>query len=129
MHWTYEKLDENGKMKYLPAHDFDGKITGKIILGVALYFDENPEEARRLGWTKHIHHDAKEIREMVDFNPQTQNLLTSQKQIDEFTIEDTYDVIDKTEKQMEYEEIFEAVGLFTYERVVQIDDAGGVIAG
>ena len=37
MHWDYEKM-EDGKIKYLPAHDYDGKITGKIIIGIKFFF-------------------------------------------------------------------------------------------
>lgn len=130
MRWDYEKLDENGKMRYLPAHDFDGKITGKVIIGLKRYFDENPEEAHRLGWTKHIKYNFKEIEEKFpDYNPQTQNLFTTLKQIDEYTIEDEFHISDKSSEQMALEELMETMGLYTADRIVQIDDAGGVIVG
>ena len=106
MTWSYVKLDENGKRKGLPTNDFDRKVTGKVIYGVKQYFDENPEEAHRLGWIRCIHHSKKEIREIVgDWNPQTQNLIVTQKQIDEYTVEDTYHVMDKSEEQLLFEEM------------------------
>ena len=46
--WSYEKL-ENGKMKHCPVNDYDGSVTGHIVFGVAAWFDENPEERKRLG--------------------------------------------------------------------------------
>ena len=107
MTWSYEKLDEKtGKKKYLPMNDFDGKVTGKIVFGVKNYFDENPGEARRLGWIKHIHHTTKEIKELVgDWNRQTQTLMTTTRQVDEWTIEDQYHVVDKSEEQILFEEL------------------------
>ena len=106
MYWGYVKLDEHGKRKSPPMNDFDGKATGKIVFGVKNWLDENPEERKRLGWIKCIHHTKKEIREIVgDWNPQTQNLIVSQKQIDEYTVEDVYHVMDKSEEQLLFEEM------------------------
>lgn len=114
MTWSYEKLDETGKRKYLPTNDFDGKITGKIVFGVKNYFDENPGEARRLGWTKHIHHSKDEIKELVgEWNPRTQNLLVSVKQVDDWTVEDQYHVADKSEEQILFEELQSISGDFS----------------
>ena len=60
--WRYEKLNpETGKLELCPMNDLDGTETGKIILNVHAYFDENPDERIRLGWTKHIEHDAKDM--------------------------------------------------------------------
>ena len=105
MRWTYEKLDEEMKIKYCPTNDPDGKITGKIVMNVPAYFDENPEERIRLGWIKHIEHTEEEIKETVQYNPQTQYLIKYQKTIDEYTIEDAYNVIDKTEEMMLFEDM------------------------
>lgn len=99
--WEYEKLDENGKIKYCPINDYDGKITGHIVFGVKAWFDENPEERKRLGWVKHIHHDTKNI----EYNKRTQYLKRSTKQIDEYTVEDVYHVMDKSEEMMRLEEL------------------------
>jgi hypothetical protein len=97
--WSYEKLQEDGKIKsiHTNSNDFDGKITGHVVFGVKEWFDENPEEARRLGWIKHIHHY---IEKWVTYNKQTQYLMKSTKTIDEYTIEDVYHVMDKTEDMM-----------------------------
>ena len=99
--WEYEKLDENGKIKYCPINDYDGKITGHIVFGVKAWFDENPEERKRLGWVKHIHHDTKNI----EYNKRTQYLKRGTKQIDEYTVEDVYHVMDKSEEMMRLEEL------------------------
>ena len=99
--WTYEKLDENGKLNFIPLNDFDGKITGHIVYGVKEWFDENPEERIRLGWTKHIRHETKDI----EYNRQTQYLVSSQRQIDEYTVEDVWHIMDKSEEMMRMEEL------------------------
>ena len=99
--WEYEKLDENNKIKYLPMNDYDGKITGHIVFGVKAWMDENPEERKRLGWVKHIHHDTKDI----EYNKRTQYLKRSTKQIDEYTVEDVWYIMDKSEEMMRLEEL------------------------
>lgn len=108
MTWEYEKLDENYEVKTVSnwTNDLDGSITGRIVLNVKAWFDENPEEARRLGWTKHIKHTAEEIRELCPYNEQTQYLVTSVRQIDEWTVEDTYHALDKSEEMLRLEELF-----------------------
>lgn len=108
MTWEYEKLDENYEVKTVSnwTNDLDGSITGRIVLNVKAWFDENPEEARRLGWTKHIKHTAEEIRELCPYNEQTQYLVTSVRQIDEWTVEDTYHAMDKSEEMLRLEELF-----------------------
>lgn len=104
--WHYEKLDEEGNIKYCPTNDAKGEITGKYIIGLKEYFDENPEERKRLGWIKHIGHDSKD----VEYNKQTQYLMRSTKQIDDFTVEDEYEVFDKTEEMLLLEEMLDCVG-------------------
>ncbi len=99
--WYYEKLDENGKVKSAPVNDYDGKITGHIVFGVKAWFDENPEERKRLGWVKHIQHETKDI----EYNKRTQYLVPSIKQVDEYTIEDEYHIMDKSEEMMRLEEL------------------------
>lgn len=99
--WGYEKLDENGKIQYAPMNDFDGKVTGHIVFGVKAWFDENPEERKRLGWIKHLYKETKDI----EYNRRTQYLVKSVKQIDEYTIEDEYHIMDKSEEMMRLEEL------------------------
>lgn len=103
--WNYEKLDEDGNIKRCPANDLKGEITGKLIIGLQEYFDENPDERIRLGWIKHIRHDPKE----VEYNRQTQYLERGTRQIDEFTVEDEYYVFDKTEEMLLLEEMLDAL--------------------
>lgn len=101
--WHYEKLDEKGEIKQVTnyTNDADGKITGKYVMNVKAYFDENPEEYKRLGWTKRIKHDAKEI----EYNKQTQFVVKSTRQIDPYTVEDELHVLNKSEEQLAFEEM------------------------
>lgn len=102
MYWTYEKIDEELNIEKLPPHDLSGKITGKHIIGLKAYFDENPEERIRLGWIKHI----KQNQGDIDFDPQTQYVTVHQREVDDHTIIDEYIVRDKTEEMMLYEELY-----------------------
>lgn len=114
MTWTYEKINEDGTLEYLPMNDTDGSITGKIILGVKQWFDENPEEYKARGWIKHIQHSNEEIKEIVgEYNPQTQYITTSQNMIDEYTIEDSYNVGNKSEEMLLFEEMANTLGFGT----------------
>ena len=99
--WDYQKVDENGKIKWAPVNDYDGKITGHIVFGVKAWFDEHPEERKALGWIKHIRHDRKDIV----YNKRTQYLVPSIKNIDEYTVEDEYHIMDKSEEMMRLEEL------------------------
>lgn len=100
--YRYEKWDpEKLEMKYCPTDDKDGSVTGKFILNVPKYFDENPEERIRLGWIKHITHDNSD----VEYNKQTQFIVWTTKQIDPYTIEDEPHILDKSEDQLAFEEM------------------------
>lgn len=104
--WYYEHYNAKGNLVNVKSNDYDGKITGKIIFNVPAYFDENPEEARRLGYIKHITHSVKEIREMFpDIDQCTQCVVRSVRAIDEYTVEDVYHVIDKSEEMMLHAEL------------------------
>ena len=112
-YWQYEQLQEDGTIKIVGTNrnDFDAKITGKYVFGVKAYFDENPEEAHRLGWVKHIMHDTSK---WIAYNKQTQYLVRTTKTIDKYTYEDVYLIMDKTEDMMRAAE--EAVdGWTTYD--------------
>lgn len=97
---SYERLKENGKIEHPEANDFTGKYTGRIVFGVSEWLDENPEEARRLGWIKHITPDRKEI----EYNKQSQKLVKKTVNVDAYTVRDEFIVVDKTEKEMLMEE-------------------------
>ena len=118
-YWQYEKILDDGKIKVVTVNhnDFDGKITGHIVFGVKAWFDENPEERIRLGWTKHIKHNTK----FIEHNKQTQYLEKTVKIIDSLTVEDVYTVRDKTEEMMRRAE--EEAGDWMY---FQFDDETGV---
>ena len=109
----YEKLDpETGKIKWCPMSDADAKITGKHIIGLKAWFDENPEERIRLGWTKHLKLTQEELKEQYPYNAQTQYRLCTPRQVDPWTIQDEYHIIDKTEELMLLEEMLEVAGLW-----------------
>lgn len=105
MEYSYEKYDEDHKIQYCPQTDFDGSVTGHIVINVKAWFDEHPEERKRLGWIKHIFHSTKDI----EYNHQTQYLTKSQKEIDPYTVEDVYHVMDKSEEMMLLEEMLEVI--------------------
>ena len=50
---------------------------------------------------RHIHHDTKNI----EYNRGTQYLKRSMKQIDEYTVEDEWHIMDKSEEMMRLEEL------------------------
>lgn len=105
--WDYEKLDEDYKVKHVSAYtnDTDGKITGHIVMNVKAWFDENPAEARRLGWIKHIHPPTKDI----EYNKQSQYLISSVTPIDEYTVTDEFHIMNKSEEQMRLEELMQGI--------------------
>lgn len=99
--WSYERLDENGKVKRAPVNDHDGSVTGHIVFGVKEWFDENPEERIRRGWIKHIHHDTRDI----EYDKSSQYLVRQIVSVDEYTVEDRYHVLDKSEEMMRIQEL------------------------
>lgn len=101
LRWGYERLKEDGKIEYAPSNDYDGKITGHIVFGVKEWFDENPEERIRLGWIKHIYHETKDI----EYDRHSQYLVKQVAQIDEYTVEDQYHILDKSEEMMRIQEL------------------------
>ena len=127
MYWTYERLDENGNIQHCPANDVTGEVTGRIVIGVKQWFDENPEERIARGWIKHIKYEYKEVREMYPFDLQTQVLVQSIRNIDEHTIEDVYHVLDKSEEAMLLEEVYNTTGLYIPTGNVILDGNGGVL--
>lgn len=105
--YFYEKYDvENDTRQYCPMNDENGAITGKCIIGLKEWFDENPEERKRLGWTKHITHKPDEI---IGYDPQTMYALRSVKTIDEYTVEDVFHLVEKSEEMMLFEEMYETL--------------------
>ena len=129
MFWRYEKLDENNKMQYCPANDTDGSVTGRIVIGVKAWFDENPEEARKRGWIKHLYYESHEEfkADYPDYNPATQYQVKSTVHLDEFTVKDVYHFIDKTDEMMALEEMLETMDLYVPTGLVQLDGHGGVL--
>lgn len=99
--WYYEKLDEKGRVKRAPTNDADGKITGHHVYNLKAWFDENPEERKRLGWIKHIEHKTKDI----EYDRTCQYLVNAPKTVDEYTVEDDWKVMDMSEEQMRLAEI------------------------
>lgn len=108
--YHYEKWDEEkDQLKSIwsnAQNDADGKITGRIVMDVFAWFDENPEERIRLGWIKHYTFEKPEDAG-VEYDRQTQYYIITQKQIDPYTVEDVYFVKDKSEEQLLFEEMLE----------------------
>lgn len=120
--YAYEKIVD-GKLKTVNEYtiDSDRSITGKYVVNVKAYFDENPEERIRLGWTKHVHPDVD-----IEYDKQTHYLVVLLKQIDEHTIEDEYRMLPKSEEMLELEEMLESIGVW-YDS--SDSDEFGVVAG
>ena len=114
MNHYYERLDENLTVRRAPYHDADGKITGKHILNLQAYFDENPAERISLGYIKHLTYTEKEVKEQFPYHPGSQALIRSVVQIDANTVQDTYTVYDKTEDMLYLEEQLRMLGLDNY---------------
>lgn len=127
MKWTYERMREDGTLQRCPAIDADGSVTGHVVINVKAWMDENPEERKRLGWVKHISYDYDEIKEMVDYDPQTQIIVTATQQVDEWTVEDIYHVIDKSEEMMRMEALLETANVYVPSGHVILDAQGGVL--
>lgn len=98
---NYIKMNDDGTVIRLPLHDLDGSITGRCIYGLKAWFDENPEERKRLGWVMELTPQKTDIQ----YDPQTQFLVKTQKMIDEYTLQYGYEVLNKTEEMMAYEEM------------------------
>ena len=109
-HWHYEKLDKDGKLKQCPINDLKAEETGKFIINLPQYFDENPEERIQRGWIKHYTKTVKEIKEEIQFDPVSQFVVSTPRMIDEYTCEDEYHVIDKSEEQLAFEEMQSIAG-------------------
>lgn len=99
--WHYEKLNEKGQREWAPPNDADGKITGHHVFGLKFWFDENPAERIRLGWIKHIEHDTKDI----EYDHATQYLINAVKRVDDYTVEDDWQIMDMSEEQMRLAEL------------------------
>ena len=129
MRHRYEKLGKDGKHQYCPANDFDGSVTGHIVINVRAWFDENPEEAKRLGWIKHLYYESHEelMKDMPDYDPALHYLISGTKVIDEYTIKDEFHLIEKTEEMMLLEELLETMNLYVPQGFVQLDAQGGVL--
>ena len=128
MKWKYEKLNENYKTQYCPMNDADGEITGRHIINLPAWFDENPEERMRLGWIKHLYYEKDEdIQKEYPYNPQSQYLVRSIEQIDEYTVKDVYHVMDKTEEIILLEEILETLNGYIPVGLMVTDANGGIL--
>lgn len=123
--WHYEKLDENLARQYCPINDLDGKITGRCVLGVKQWFDENPEERKRLGWIKVIEHDLKD--QLPDFDRTQQYVVQTTRQIDEYTVEQVYHAMPLSEEMMLFIEMSNALGLTISYGLLEQDGNGGVM--
>lgn len=115
MEWKYVKFEDN-KVVELPTNDLDGKITGKCILNVKYWFDENPEERIRLGWIKLL-----DDRKSLKYDKQTQLVSNRIEKVDEHTAKVVYTVIDKSEEMMFFDELIELSGFMNFGNFILTD--------
>ena len=131
MEYKYEKLDENYRRQYCPLNDYDGSITGtgKCIIGLKAWFDENPEERKRLGWIKHYYYEnVDEMREdYPEFVPAQHYAVQYTEEIDEYTVKDSYRIIEKTDEMLELEEMLESMNIYIPTGTMIVDSMGGAI--
>ena len=93
------------------------------------WFDENPEERKRLGWIKHWEYEnMKEIKEdLPDYDPVRHYLLKSEVTVDQYTTKDKYVIIEKTEEMLELEEKLEIMNLYVPTGTMIVDSQGGAL--
>lgn len=110
MYWHYEKLNEKLEIESCPKDDRDGTVTGTgmYVMNVEAWFDENPEERKRLGWIKHIYPEIK--KDGIEYDQQTQYITWSTEKIDAYTVEDVPHICNKSEEMMRLEELLDASG-------------------
>lgn len=111
MYYYYAKFGTDLSFRDAPVNDLDGAITGKCILNLKAWFDENPDERMRLGWIKII----KQSENDIVYDKQKQFLIETYKKIDDYTIESTLEVFDKSEEMLMLEDINEGVNYFSNE--------------
>ena len=101
--YYYTKLDGKGEETYLPNNDYNGTITGtgKCVLNIKAWFDENPEIRKSLGYIKVITPSIDDL----EYNKQTQYIEWSKAFIDEYTIMRTPHIINKSEEMLRLEEL------------------------
>ena len=112
MNWRYERLKADGTVETVSEgmNDANGRITGKHIINVKAWLDENPEEAIRGGWTKHLYYgDFDEIDLEFPYNRQTEVRIRAVERVDAHTVRDIYHVIPKSESMMALEEMLEVL--------------------
>lgn len=103
MYYEYVRMREDGEVERARIDDLQGVITGHRVYNLKAWFDEHPDERKRLGWIKYEHPDAKD--EGVEYDPQTQILMRNPVMIDEWTIKDELYVVDKSEEFLLFEEM------------------------
>ena len=131
MVYRYQKLDENNNIQYCPINDYDGSITGigHCIIGLKAWFDENPEERKRLGWIQHWEYEnMKEVKkDLPDYDPVRHYLMKSEVTVDQYTTKDKYVIIEKTEEMLELEEKLEIMNLYVPTGTMIVDSQGGAL--
>lgn len=131
MEYRYERLDENNMVQHCPINDYDGSITGtgKCIIGLKMWFDENPEKRKALGWIKHYYYtkNSEVLEDLPEYDPTLHYLSLSTEKVDEYTTRDRYRLIEKTDQMYELEEQLEAMNLYVPNGTMIVDSMGGAI--
>lgn len=106
MDFYYEKRNPlTLALERAPMDDKDGSITGYPRIGLARWFNENPEKRKELGYIKHLVPDINDI----EYNHQTQFIMTDVAQVDEWTVTDVYHVRNKSEEMLWFEEMYQTM--------------------
>lgn len=103
MYYEYIRLREDGEIERARIDDLQGEVTGRRVYNLKAWFDEHPDERKRLGWIKYEHPAAED--EGVEYDPQTQILMRNPVTVDEWTIKDELYVVDKSEEFLLFEEM------------------------
>lgn len=131
MTYRYEKMREDNTIQYCPLNDYDGSITGTghCIIGLKAWFDENPEQRKKLGWIKHIYYETTDeiLADVPEYDARFHYLAKTGVKIDDYTVQDKYNIIEKTEEMMELEEMLEVMNLYVPAGVQIVDSQGGAI--
>lgn len=103
MYYEYVRVTESGELERSKLDDLQGKVTGRRVYNLKSWFDEHPEERKRLGWIKYLHPSAED--EGIEYDKQTQILMKNPVMVDKWTIKDELYVVDKSEEYLLFEEM------------------------
>lgn len=99
---TWYKRIVNGKLEIAPTNDLDGKLSGKPVIGFQAWLEENPEEAKRIGFVKVVDHEE-------DYDHNRFYTIERHEEHDDGSIHIFYDLHEKTEEMILLNELYSIV--------------------